>query len=401
MLQDKIILDIFVTESSEILHKALRHIAEIISLTAVMLFNDGGREVMSQELNYPARWEESFRNVLPLFHKDTVTVRFLGDVMMHQRQIENAYKGGKEYDFSSYFKYLEEDIRGADLAVANMEFTLGGEPYTGYPAFSAPDGIAGYMADCGVDIFLTANNHICDKGRAGTERTIGIYREMGSKHGISFTGIASDEDEREDNHPLIRVVKGIRIAFVNMTYATNGGKRTGWPKINYLDDQDDMETALEMAESKADVTIALPHWGEEYELLPSVEQRAKAGFLIEAGADLIIGAHPHVVQPIERISDVQTAYSLGNAVSNMSARNTRIGLMVTARIVRDGAGNISILELEPEFLWCSLPWNFAAEYTVLPVRDFIGRRDLWINKADYDNMVATYERVKEITEITD
>ena len=357
---------------------------------------------MSQELDFPPRWADDFRNVMPLYRNDTVTVRFLGDIMVHQRQIEDAHQKDGTYDFSSYFKHLEDKIGNADIAVANMEFTLAGEPHTGYPAFSAPDEIADYMAECGVDVFLTANNHIYDKGTAGAERTLKMYRQLRESHGVRFTGIASDISERESNHPLIIRVGDIRLAFVNMTYMTNGGKRSGWPKVSYLDDQEDLREAFEKAKSEqVDLIIALPHWGEEYELIPSESQKTKAASLVDMGAGLIIGAHPHVIQAIEDTGGVQTAYSLGNAVSNMSARNTRLGLMLTARIVRRADGSVKVLPLEAEFLWCSLPWNFAEHYTVLPVKEFLGKKELWINKADYDNMVVTYERVKSITEIQD
>ena len=94
--------------------------------------------------------------------------------MMHANQILNAHRGGQDYDFSSYFHLIQEDIEKADIAIANMEFTLAGEPHTGYPCFSAPDSYAKYLADCGFDIFLTANNHIFDKGGKGAERTLDI-----------------------------------------------------------------------------------------------------------------------------------------------------------------------------------------------------------------------------------
>lgn len=204
--------------------------------------------------------------------------------MMHGKQIENAHRGGSGYDFSSYFKLLKDRLSEADLTVANMEFALGGEPYSGYPAFSAPDGIASYAAECGIDIFLAANNHIYDKGKSGAERTLEIYRELHESHGIMFAGLASDQTEEERNNPLMTAVKGIRLAFINMTYATNGGRRSGWPKVNYMDDKEDVLMAIEAAQSKqADVIIALPHWGNEYELRHSAEQEKTAEWLADKG----------------------------------------------------------------------------------------------------------------------
>ena len=121
----------------KILSRATCRITGIISLSAAMLFFDGGRKLMSQELEFPIRWKTDFQDVRSLYRNDTVTIRFLGDVMMHQRQIDNALTQDGTYDFDSYFRYIKEDLKAADIAVANMEFALGGEPYTGYPAFSA------------------------------------------------------------------------------------------------------------------------------------------------------------------------------------------------------------------------------------------------------------------------
>ena len=373
---------------------------------AVMVLMCCQTEACAQKLRIPQRWETSFRNVLPLYRNDTVRICFIGDVMMHGKQIEQARKEAGRYDFSSYFTLIKEDLTSADITAANMEFALGGEPYTGYPAFSAPDGIASYAADCGIDLFLTANNHIFDKGKSGAERTMEIYRNLKRTYGISFTGLASDEVERSGNNPLIMNAKGIRLAFVNFTYGTNGGRREGWPKVNYMDDRQDIAAALDIAKEKgADITIALPHWGNEYELTHSPGQEETAAWLAENGVDFIIGTHPHVVQDTMSIETssgrTQVVYSLGNAVSNMSAENTQLELMATASIVRHFNGDIEVLPLELTFLWCSRPGGFNDSYTVVPVTRYIGRRELWKGAWDYDKMMQTYSRVRQITGITD
>lgn len=372
---------------------------------AAASFLHGSISLMSQELHPPKRWTTEFRSVSPIYRSDTISLCFLGDVMMHTKQIENAHRGGSTYDFSSYFQLIEDKIQKADIAIANMEFALGGEPYTGYPAFSAPDQIAGYAAECGIDIFLAANNHIFDKGRAGAERTMEKYRELHEKYGVRFTGLASDHLEERTNHPLMIAEKGIRLAFINFTYATNGGHRKPWPKVNYMDDENDMKLALETARRKhADCIIALPHWGDEYQLTHSPSQEETALWLTENGADLIIGAHPHVVQDTTYIrtdnkEKVPVIYSLGNAVSNMSSRNTQLELMATVRIIRDRKGKIRIMEPELTFLWCSRPGGFNDSYTVIPVEEYLDRKELWLNEWDYHNMANTYKRVKETTGI--
>lgn len=322
---------------------------------------------------------------------DTVRICILGDMMMHSAQIENARTSASEYDFSSYFHYIEDKIKDADIAIANMEYTLAGKPYTGYPAFSAPEAYATYLAELGIDIFLTANNHIFDKGAAGAQRTIDEFDRLS----VQTTGIARDQQMYDQVFPLILECKGASIALVNVTYGTNLGIGKEWPKIIRLSEKEAMATALETADT-CDFTIVLPHWGNEYQLRHSSTQEKDARWLIDHGADTIIGAHPHVIQDIQEIDGVTVFYSLGNAVSNMSATNTQMELMVTLRIVRYHNGNTKLLEPEYELLWCSRPGGYSNRYTVLPVEEFIGTRDSWHGPWEYDKMIETRKRIKNI-----
>ena len=392
------------------MHFLQRHTALIKLAVSALLMAAAGQVSDAQELVMPERWTKPLTYVRPLFNQDTLTIRVLGDVMMHTNQITEARKGGGEYDFSSYFSLIEDRIKDADLAVANMEFTLAGEPHTGYPCFSAPDSFADYLADCGFDIFLAANNHIFDKGGKGAQRTIGIYRQLAEERGIMFTGLAADEDELSRNNPLIIRAKGIKLAILNFTYGTNVGSGTHWPKTNYLTARSQAGCALSKAEEEdADFTVVFPHWGSEYVLKHSARQEEAARWLIGNGADIIIGAHPHVIQDFQIIGtedaggskEVPVAYSLGNAVSNMSARNTQLELMATIKIVRHGNGDIEALPIEFTYLWCSRPGGYNGSYTVIPVADFIGRRDEWQGMWEYDKMIDTYIYVKEQTGIED
>lgn len=330
-----------------------------------------------------------------MFKADTVTICIMGDMMMHKEQIDNAYRGVHGYDFTSYFKNLQNRIAGADLAIANMEFTLGGCPFTGYPTFSAPDSFAVYLAACGFDIFLAANNHIFDKASKGAARTIEKYRELVKTYGIRYCGLACDQEDRDRTYPLIVHHKGISIAIINFTYGTNLGADQHWPKVNYMNNRAGLKAALERAD-ECDFTLVLPHWGNEYELTHSPQQREMAQWLIENGADMIIGTHPHVVQDSETINGVQVAYSLGNAVSNMSAANTQVGLMAEVRLVRETNGDITVLPIEFKWLWCSRPGGFDKSYTVLPVNEYLGSREKWIGPWEYDKMIKNYERVNAI-----
>ena len=346
----------------------------------------------------PERWESPLKDVKPLFTRDTLTIRFFGDIMMHSAQISNARRTDGKYDFSSYFHLLEDKIKEADIAVANMEFTLAGEPYTGYPCFSAPDTLAAHLAECGFDIFLAANNHIFDKGAKGAGRTMEIYRRLQNEKGIRFTGLAGSKEELENNNPLMIRGKCITLALINLTYGTNQSAGAEWPKTNYIGEKEKTAEAFVTARKKgADYIIALPHWGTEYKLRHSKAQEETAHWLADHGADLIIGAHPHVVQDTGTIGNIPVAYSLGNAVSNMSATDTQLELMATIRIIRHCNGDLILLPMELEYLWCSRPGGFNGSYTVIPVAEYIGKAQLWENRYDYDKMISTYERVRKET----
>ena len=336
-------------------------------------------------------WWDRSMPVYPLYGPpDTLSMVIIGDVMMHERQLH--------YDCTPFLAQLSDRFRSADIAVANMEFPLGGEPYTGYPCFSAPDSYAEYVAGLGVNVFLTANNHVLDKGRAGLVRTLEKYRAL---EGVRITGTAEDAHADSLSYPLILTEKGFRIALVNFTYGTNMGTPSGWPKV-HLEDREEIGRAFERARSLgADFIVALPHWGVEYNLKHSDKQEKLARWMAGEGADAIIGAHPHVVQDSCRIGRTPVFYSLGNAVSNMSATNTRLELMVTLRFTKDRMGNKEMLPPQVDFLWCTLPGTLSDNYATILVKEYIGKRDLWKNPNDYDNMTSTYRRVKAATGIED
>ena len=332
--------------------------------------------------------------------------------MMHENQIIDAARPDDRYDFSTYFSNIQKFLDDSDLNIGNMEFTLAGKPYTGYPSFSAPDQYIKQITKCGFDVFLTANNHICDKYSAGMARTLQIYRELVQTDSIAFTGTAGNQEEFEQTTPLIIVRKGIRIAIVNATYGTNIASEKPWPKTNYLRDKNMLKEALAKGKENADIVIAFPHWGDEYILTHNPRQESEAKWLAANGADIIIGAHPHVVQDVgeivvsdttakEGIKKVPVVYSLGNAISNMSAENTQIELMATLRIVKNKDGEIKHLPLELTYIWSSRPGGYCKHYTMLPVKEQIGKSDEWIGKWEYDKMIRTYKRVKEATKIKD
>ena len=323
--------------------------------------------------------------------------------MMHSQQISAAATKEGSYNFDEYFTHIQKFLNNSDLNIANLEFTLAGKPFTGYPAFSAPDEYAMHISKCGFNVFLTANNHICDKASYGMSRTLDIYRKLKQEHDIQFTGTASNQEEYQQTTPLIIECKGVKIAIINATYGTNLKGEKAWPKTNYLNDRKALLQALQVAEKQADITLVLPHWGEEYKLRHNSTQKATAQWLVENGADVIIGSHPHVIQDAETISfdekEVQVAYSLGNAISNMSAQNTQAELMATLKIVRHINNTLTILPLEFTYLWSSRPGGYSKSYTILPIKEFLERRQEWLGEWEYEKMKTTYQRVAEITGI--
>ncbi|MGN0202512.1 MAG: CapA family protein [Candidatus Cryptobacteroides sp.] len=345
---------------------------------------------------------------IPLaFGPDTVSISFLGDAMMHKGQIDNALREDGSYCFSEYFQEINHLTRDADLAVANLEFTLAGPPYSGYPCFSAPYEYADELRRSGIDVFLTANNHILDKGDAGMLRTLRHYDGMASE-GIFYTGCAADGDSDLRHNPLFLSVKGVRIALVNFTYGTNVPLQEGKAVVHRIDTVWLSQAIGRARDARVDFVIALPHWGTEYSLRCSRAQKELASWLAEKGCDAVIGAHPHVPQNIETITvtrpdggvkKVPVVYSLGNLVSNMSAPNTRVGLVATLRIAIGHDGSRSLLPLETVFTWCTRPGTLTQGYCVIPLKEYIGRREEWIAPYDYDNMIDNYRRVKLITQI--
>ena len=268
-----------------------------------------------------------------VLYSQEVRLLFAGDAMQHQRQIDNAYRNG-EYDYSSYFQYIKDEISSADLAIVNLEGPLGGKPYKGYPQFSMPDAFAAALKDAGFSVFLTANNHAADCYSRGIDRTIDVLDSLGIIH----TGTFKNASERELNYPLIVEKKGIRMAFLNYTYDTNGINPDAPCIVNLIDTtliKEDIQKAQRM---NPDVIIAAMHWGQEYKLNSNASQEQLVQFLIAQGVDLIIGSHPHVVEPSQIITDPVSnsrhlvVYSLGNFVSGMSAVNTDGGQMISVTL---------------------------------------------------------------------
>ena len=268
-----------------------------------------------------------------------VDLMFVGDAMQHSPQLNAAITSQGVYDYSPCFRYVEDDIRWADFAVLNLECPLGGKPYTGYPAFSAPDSYAAQLWKSGFDLFLTANNHCLDRRDHGLRRTIAALDSMGIPHIGTYVNAAA----RESQIPYLTTIKGVKFAFLSYTYGTNGISLQSDAVVDYID-RDLIARDLQRARNMgAQVLCVNLHWGIEYQLRPVQSQKDLGDWLVEQGVDLIIGGHPHVVEPMEMRhskvydKDVLLVYSLGNFISNQRDIDSRGGAMVKVSVTMNGA----------------------------------------------------------------
>lgn len=287
---------------------------------------------------------------------DTLSLYFAGDLMQHDAQIKSARQPDGVFDYSRCFSFVKKDIQDADIAVGNLEVTLGGKPYTGYPAFSAPDEFLYALRDAGFDVLMTANNHCLDRGRKGLERTIMMLDSLRIPH----AGTYINNVERIHHYPLLIEKKGFKVVFLNATYGTNGIPVSKPNIVNFIDREQIKNDILKARLMRPDVIIAVMHWGLEYKSEPSVSEKEMARWLIGMGVDHVIGSHPHVVQPVEILGDEGSlkknlvVYSLGNFISNMSARHTDGGMVVKLRLKKTD-GITRLLDYNYSFVWTSRP----------------------------------------------
>ena len=289
-----------------------------------------------------------------------------GDLMQHMPQIKSAKQSDGSYDYAECFAGIKAEVERADVAIANFETTLAGQPYSGYPQFSAPDDFLSAVQSAGFDIMLTANNHCVDTRRKGLERTLTMMDSLGMAH----LGTYRTLDERERTYPYLIEKNGLRIVLLNFTYDTNGIPVPQPCHVNLMDTLEiaaDLDKARQM---KPDAIIALPHWGIEYQTLPSKEQREMAAWLLSHGVDHIIGGHPHVAQPLELRNDGRNlvAWSMGNLVSNQSKPNTYGGYMVRLDITKSGL-QTTLSDCYYTLYWVSRPPDngYRHTYRILPI----------------------------------
>lgn len=333
--------------------KILLVVLILLVLCAVLVFlglrqdtvpadGDGGEEVQSVQ-----QQQEEIPEPI------TATLAVCGDIMSHSPQTNDAYDAATDtYSYLPCFQYVKPWIEGADYAVANFETTLNGPPYSGYPQFCAPDALAYDIKTIGFDLVTTANNHAMDKGFNGVVRTLDTLDQAGLAH---VGGYRTQEEYDQSKGVVLADVGGISVAFLGYTYGTNGIPISAENDFclnrfntDYMDtcstlDQEKLKTELDYAQSlEPDLIAVMIHWGIEYQTTQNEYQTQVADFLIANGADLILGSHSHVPQPMETrtvtLEDGSTrsafvSYSLGNFVSNQSPATVNVNYTDTTAVL--------------------------------------------------------------------
>ncbi len=309
-----------------------------------------------------------------------------GDILCHDALYYTAKKSDGGYDFNPFFEYVKPWIEGADLAIGDYEGTISDKhPLGGYPLFNAPIEIADTMKDLGYDVVDLAHNHILDTGLYGLKYTNKVFKDRG----LDVVGVHVDKKRSEDKI-LIKEVNGIKIAILAYAYGYNGmeANLTAEEHNNYLADlnEEKMKEEIQRAEKEADITIVMPQMGVEYRLQPTEEQKVLYRKMIDWGADVIFGGHPHVIEPaetVEKDGDKKfIIYSMGNFISNqrmerMDNKWPERGLLMDVTFEKNnGKTIIKTVKAHPTLVYSKLNgrnMNGIAlyDYKVMVLEDFI------------------------------
>ena len=272
-----------------------------------------------------------------------ISINLVGDLMCHLPQTNNAKLNNGEYDFNPSFEYIKPYLQDADITIGNLETTFAGtnQPYAGYPAFNSPDAYCTALKNAGFDFLVTANNHSMDTREAGLLRTIEVIK----KHNLGYAGTYLNQRD----HDSIRIItiKDIKLAILNYTYGTNGAYPISNHKymLNVIDSAG-IITAVKQAKAQgADIVLVFYHMGLENITEPTKSQNDAVRFALDAGAALVIGAHPHVIGPTKKIysqainDTAFVAFSLGNFLSNQYWRYTDAGVILKLKIEKNYTKN--------------------------------------------------------------
>ena len=294
----------------------------------------------------------------PIIRTDSVRLVFGGDFMQHMPQVNAARQEDGSYNYTESIEYIKPIFANADIAVLNLETTITTTSnYSGYPCFASPTAVADALVDMGVDIALLANNHCCDRLARGIDTTI----EQLELRSIAHTGVYRDSSDYAKNNILHFESKGIRFAMVNYTYGTNGIPVPKDKLVNLIDTTAIIRDLRTISRDSIDCVIACMHWGNEYERHQNRHQEHLASILKREGVDIIIGSHPHVIQPYEADSTSVVFYSLGNLVSNQRRRYCNGGLLAEVTVIK--CDTISGLRYEAD---AHPVWVLCPGYRILP-----------------------------------
>lgn len=341
--------------------------------------------------------------------KTTFTMTAIGDVMCHNTQYWNAYqKETDDYDFSYVFHDIQHYLENSDITIGSLETSFAGKErgYSNYPTFNSPDALASALKEIGLDVVSTAGNHCLDMGFNGLSRTIDVLDDLNISH-LGTYQTAEDRDKI-----LFHSVKGVKIAFINYTYGTNGipvpsGKDFC---VNFID-KNLMKKDIECAKSQeADMIIACMHWGTEYRTTANLEQEELADFLFQNGVDIILGNHPHVLEPMEKrtvtledgtVKDGFVIYALGNFICDQNAENTRNSIILNLQITKHKNGKISIdhADYTPIYMYKKATSELrrmkllAIEQTI---SDYESGIDVSIGQKTYEDLKIQLDKIKKI-----
>ncbi|TDA65533.1 MAG: CapA family protein [Clostridia bacterium] len=301
-----------------------------------------------------------------------VTIAAVGDIMMHTPQITAAYDPDRNtHDFLPAFQYVRPYLADADLTLGNLETPQAGPArgYPGYPRFNAPDELAPNLKETGFDVIITANNHALDQGAEGVAKTIATLEAAGL-HPVGTARSAAEKDEI-----TIEEVKGLRVAVLAYTYGTNG---LPLPKdqpylVNLLDKERVTQDVTRARAAGADIVLVYLHFGQEYAREPGPEEQQLAAEIAAAGADIILGSHPHVLQRGERLGETREKviiYSLGNFISAQKGLYRQIGAIWKIHLEQDPSSQavtIRRLTYLPTYT-CRYREAGRLKFTVIPLQ---------------------------------
>lgn len=321
----------------------------------------------------------------------------VGDIMSHSPQLPGAYDAATDsYDFDPFFEHVTPILSGGDWVMANLETPIGGADfgYTGYPTFNAPIELAEALRNAGFNLLSTANNHSLDKGEKGLLRTLENVKSL------DLTPFGTAASQEEADAPVIAERNGIRMGLLSYTYGTNGIPiPTGKPYlVNLIDETKIKADISKLNEAGADlVTIAL-HFGNEYQTTPSEDQKTLARSLVAAGADIIAGSHPHVVQPYEMVDTFDKAgnpkqaliiYSMGNFISNQRGDSKDYGVIFKVNIrknMTEGGTVLTDVEAIPTWVHRYKP-DRSFRYRILPIEPTLAAsNDELLTSFEYNSM---------------